>query len=188
MGHFLRLKRIEANRTMQYKTFRENLDQTLKALPVEPPEEGFFDTVVEETVISTHRNESRFRATAGIGGVIAAGLVVWLVLALPTGMPGMPESTLETVTISMNVEKTFRISFESKQELQAAAISVELPEGVEVVGYEGRDSVRWTTTIQPGTNILKLPLVVRSGVGGGVVARVEHEGKEKTFAFAVKVI
>ncbi len=169
------------------RTRKEALRQTLRSLPVSAPEDGFLDAVLEETIISTHRNEARFRATAGIGGAIAAGLVAWLVLVLPADLPTQPEGVIETVTITMNVEKTFRLTFESKHELQAAAISVQLPDGVEVVGYEGRDSVRWTTTVKAGTNILELPIVVRSGNGGAIHARLEHEGKAKTFAFAVKV-
>ena len=170
------------------RSLKEALRQTLRAMPVPPPEDGFLDAVVEETVINTHRNETRFRATAGIGAAIAASLVAWLVLVLPADLPTPPESTLESVTITMNVEKTFRVTFESKRELQAAAISVELPPGVEIVGYEGRDSVRWRTTVTAGTNILELPIIVRSGNGGAVLARLEHEGKQKTFEFAVKVI
>ena len=65
---------------------------------------------------------------------------------------------------------------------------MQLPAGVEIVGYEGRDSVRWKTTVKAGTNILELPIVVRSGNGGAILARLEHEGKQKTFEFAVRVI
>lgn len=164
------------------------LRQTLKSIPVPPPEDGFLDAAVEETLMNTHRNETRFRATAGIGGAIAAGIVAWLVFVLPADLPTQPEATIETVSITMNVEKTFRLTFDSKRELQAAAISVQLPDGVEIVGYEGRDSVRWKTTVKSGTNILELPIVVRSGNGGAILARLEHEGKQKTFEFAVKVI
>jgi anti-sigma factor RsiW len=178
---------VECETCSSLRTRKEALRQTLRSLPVAPPEDGFIDSVVEETIINTHRNETRFRATAGIGGAIAAGLVAWLVLVLPADLPGEAEATIETVTIALNVEKTFRLTFDSKHELQAAAISVQLPDGVEVVGYEGLDSVRWTTTVKAGTNILELPIVVRSGDGGAIHARLEHEGKEKTFAFAVKV-
>ncbi len=47
--------------------------------------------------------------------------------------------------------------------------------------------MRWTTTVKAGTNILELPIIVRSGKGGEILARLEHEGKQKTFAFAVQV-
>lgn len=167
---------------------KEALRRTLQAIPVPPPEHGFLDAVVEETLINTHRNETRFRATASIGAAIAASVVAWLVLVLPAELPTQPDATLETVTITMNVEKTFRLTFDSKRELQAAAISVDLPAGVEIVGYEGRESVRWRTTVIAGTNILELPIIVRSGNGGAVLARLEHEGKQKTFEFAVEVI
>lgn len=178
---------VECGTCAALRTRKEALRKTLRSLPVSPPDDGFFDAVMEETIINTHRNETRFRVTAGIGGAIAAGLVAWLVLVLPADLPTEPAGVIETVSITMNVEKTFRLTFESKHELQAAAISVQLPEGVEIVGYEGRNSVRWRTTVKAGTNILELPIVVRSGNGGAIHARLEHEGKEKTFAFAVKV-
>lgn len=170
------------------RTRKEALRRVLKAIPVPSPADGFLDAIVEEAIINTHRNETRFRATAGIGAAIAAGVVAWLVLVLPAELPTQPEATLETVTITLNVEKTFRLTFDSKRELQAAAILVELPPGVEIVGYEGQDSVRWRTTVKAGTNILELPIIVRSGNGGEVLARLEHEGRQKTFEFAVKVI
>lgn len=166
---------------------RESLRRTLRALPVAPPEDGFLDAIVEETLIDTHRTQTRFRATAAIGGAIAAGVVAWLVLVLPANPPLDPARDLRTVSITMNVEKTFRLTFESESELQAAAISVELPRGVEIVGYDGRGFVRWTTDIKPGMNVLELPIVVRYGDGGQILARLEHEGKQKSFEFAVEV-
>jgi anti-sigma factor RsiW len=179
---------VECEICSALRSRKEALRRTLRSIPVPQPDAGFLDSIVEETIISTHRNETRFRATAGIGGAIAAGIVAWLVLVLPADLPTQHEATIETVSITMNVEKTFRLTFESKHELQAAAISVQLPDGVEIVGYEGRDSVRWKTTVKAGTNILELPVVVRSGNGGAILARLEHEGKQKTFEFAVRVI
>lgn len=188
LSHEIESHPVECDACASILSRKEALRRTLQAMPVPPPEDGFLDAVVEETLINTHRNETRFRATAGIGAAIAAGVVAWLVLVLPAELPTAPQATLETVAITMNVEKTFRLTFDSKRELQAAAISVELPNGVEIVGYEGRDSVRWRTTVKAGTNILELPIIVRSGDGGAVLARLEHEGKQKTFEFAVKVI
>ncbi len=188
LSQTLELHSAECDACSALRTRKEALRHTLRSIPVPRPEDGFLDSVVEETMISTHRNETRFRATAGIGGAIAAGIVAWLVLVLPADLPTPNEATIETVSITMNVEKTFRLTFDSKHELQAAAISVQLPDGVDIVGYEGRDSVRWTTTVKEGTNILELPIVVRSGNGGAILARLEHEGKQKTFEFAVRVI
>lgn len=168
---------------------QQQLRQALRSMPVTPPEDGFLDSVVGQTVVRTHRNEAWFWSSTGIGGAVAAGVIAWFILALPANSPA-PNSIaeLETVAISLNVEKTFRLTFDSHRELQAATLTVRLPDGVEVVGYEGRASVRWTTDVKPGTNILELPLIVRSGDGGEVLARIEHEGKQKSFEFAVTVI
>lgn len=168
---------------------KQQLRQALRSMPVTPPEDGFLDSVVGQTVVRTHRNEAWFWSSAGIGGAVAASVIGWFILAMPANPPA-PDSfaELETVAISLNVEKTFRLTFDSQRELQEATLTVRLPDGVEVVGYEGRDSVRWTTHVKPGTNILELPLIVRSGDGGEVLARIEHEGKQKSFEFAVTVI
>lgn len=168
---------------------KQQLRQALRAMPVTPPEDGFLDSIVGQTVVSAHRNETWFWSSAGIGGAVAAGVIAWLILILPADLPAPTSpADLEMVTITLNVEKTFRLTFDSGTELQEATLTVHLPDGVEVVGYEGRDSIRWKTTVTEGTNILELPIIVRSGKGGEVLAKIEHEGKEKSFGFAVTVI
>jgi len=168
---------------------KKDLRQALKSMPLPSPEQGFLESVVEHALVTTHRNEKRFWSSAGIGAAIAAGVIGWMVFSLPADLPQVTDPTqLDTVTISLNVEKTIRLTFDSTRELQAATLSLQLPAGVEVAGYEGRASVRWTTTVKPGTNILKLPIIVRSGNGGAILARVEHEGKQQSFEFAVTVI
>ena len=168
---------------------KRKLRAALGALPVDPPEDGFLDSVIENTLVASHRSERWFWSTASIGGALAAGIIAWLILVLPADLPTAPETAvLETVAISLNTEKTFRVSFDSARELEAATVSLTLPDGVDLVGYEGRSAVSWTTTVAPGTNILALPIVVRSGPGGVIQARLEHDGKAKSFEFAVEVI
>ena len=168
---------------------KRQLRAALTALPVEPSEDGFLDSVIEDTLVASHRSERWFWGTAGIGGTMVAGIVAWLVLVLPADLPTAPEpGVLETVSISLNVEKTFRVSFEAGRELEAATVSLTLPDGVDLVGYEGLDAVSWTTNISPGTNILELPIVVRAGSGGVIQARLEHDGRAKSFKFGVEVI
>lgn len=168
---------------------KEALRQALKSMPLPPPDDGFYDRVLEQTVLMTHRNATYFWSSAGIGGAIAAGLVAWLVLALPADVQNRVEQPpLDTVTISLNVEKRVRLSFESVNELQGAMLTLQLPPGVEISGYDDRSEIRWATNVRPGTNILELPIVIRSGDGGTILARIEHGGKAKSFELAVKVI
>ena len=133
--------------------------------------------------------EIRFWSTAGIGGAIAIGVLAWLIVSLPAELPSVvDQDSLDTVTISLNVEKTFKLKFESSRDMQAATLFLKLPAGVEVPGFEGRETAAWTTAIEKGSNILELPLIVRSGDGGTILARLEHEGKHKTFLFAITVV
>lgn len=162
------------------------LRQALKAMPYQPPEDGFYDRLLEQTVKSMHRNEMTFWATAGVGSAIAASVVAWLVLALPVDYgEDIQVAQLEGVTISLNVEKTIRISFESVSVLQGATLTVQLPPGVQVSGYDGQSEITWTTNVTAGVNILSLPVVLRSGTGGTILARVDHLGKSKSFQFDV---
>ncbi len=168
---------------------KRELRQALKSMPVQPPETGFYDRVLEQTVRTTHRNETLFWTSAGIGGAVAAGITAWLILALPVNIPENTEQPLlDTVTISLNVERTVRVSFDSVGGLQAATIILQLPPGIEISGYEDRSEIKWAATVHPGKNILELPIVVRSGLGGNIVVQIEHDGKAKSFEFAVTVI
>ena len=168
---------------------KTQLRANLASLPVEPPQSGFFEQVFDQVEAATQKNERVFWATAGIGVGIAASVIAVLVLMLPIQNSSIVgEETLAGVTITLNVEKRVRISFESTNELQGAMLSLRLPPGVEVAGHENRSEIRWATNIEQGTNILELPIIVRHGRGGTLHAELEHEGKAKSFQLDVKVI
>ena len=164
------------------------LRRALKVMPYVPPEHGFYDRVLEETVKTTQRNEAMFWGSAGLGAAVAASVIAWLVLVLPADqMEDIDALQLTGVSISLNVEKTVRVSFESVSELEDAVLTVQVPPGVEISGYDGKSEIKWSTDVTRGVNILALPIVVRSGMGGTILARLEHSGKSKTFQFDVDV-
>ena len=175
----------DCNATLEHK---RKLRQALRAMPYTPPLDGFYDRVLERTVTTIHRNEVKYWTSAGIGAAIAASVVAWLVLVLPVDYSeDIDSAQLAGVTISLNVEKTVRVSFDSVSELQGATLSVQLPPGVYVSGYDDRNEITWSTNVTQGVNILSLPIIVRSGTGGTILARVEHAGKSKSFKFEVSV-
>ena len=59
----------------------------LRAMPVPPAEDGFLDSVVGHAMVETHHNSVWFWSSAGVGSAVAAGVIAWLVLALPSGLP-----------------------------------------------------------------------------------------------------
>ncbi len=175
----------ECNALLQKKAA---LRQALSAMPYVPPVEGFYDRALEHTVKTTQRNEMKFWSTAGLGVAAAASVIAWLVLVLPVDHRDDSDAAqLAGVTISLNVEKTVQVSFESVRDLQGATLTVQLPPGVEISGYGNRSEIAWSTDVTRGVNILSLPIVVRSGKGGTIVALIEHSGKSKTFRFDVSV-
>lgn len=175
----------DCNATLERK---RKLWQALQAMPYQQPADGFYDRVLEQTMKSTHRNEVMYWASAGLGTAIAASVIAWMVLVLPVEYgTGFDAAQLQGVTISLNVEKTVRVSFASVAELQGATLSVQLPPGVYISGYAGQSEITWSTDVTPGINILSLPIVVRSGTGGIILARIEHAGKTKSFQFEVSV-
>ena len=167
---------------------KRQLRESLKAMPYAPPAEGFYDRLLEQTVKTTHRNEVMYWTSAGLGTAIAASVIAWLVLVLPGDFrEDLDAAQLAGVTISLNVEKTVRVSFESVSELQGATLTVQLPPGVRISGYDDQSEITWSTNVTRGINILSLPIIVRSGQGGTILARVEHAGKSKSFQFDVTV-
>jgi len=175
----------ECNVLLQKKA---RLRQALSAMPYVPPIEGFYDRALEQTVKTTQRNEIKFWTSAGLGTAIAASVVAWLVLVLPVDQRvEIDAALLAGVTISLNVEKTVRVSFQSVRELPGATLTVQLPPGVEISGYANQSEIAWSTDVTQGANILSLPIVVRSGNGGTIVAQIEHSGKSKSFRFDVSV-
>lgn len=164
------------------------LRQALSAMPYAGPEDGFYDRVLETTVTTTQRSEMKFWTTAGLGAAVAASIVAWMVLVLPVEYSrDIDAAELDGITIGLNVEKTVRVSFESVQDLESATLTVQLPPGVEIAGYGDRSEISWSTNVTQGVNILALPIIVRSGNGGTVLAQVEHAGKSKSFKFDVSV-
>ncbi len=165
-----------------------DMRDALKSIPVPMPENGFFEQSLARTVTMTKTHDKKRWLLTGFGGAIAAGVVGWMILGQPTATNGIDQVPIGGLTVTIGTPKTIRFSINSANELAGAKLFVSLPEGVEIVGFDMQSEVDWTTTIKKGPNILELPIVVYSGTGGTILARVEHESKSKTFEFTVSVI
>lgn len=179
----------ECSRCREMIAREHEMRKALKSIPVPMPETGFFDQALARTVTITKRHEqNRWRLTA-FGGAVAAGVVGWMILGQPmdTDTTGIDQAPIAGLSFTIGIPKTIRFSINSANELADARLFLSLPEGVEVVGFDMRSEIDWTTTIKKGPNILELPIVVYSGTGGTIFARVEHENKTKTFAFTISI-
>ena len=177
------------------------LRQELRALPVPQPVSGFFEQAVAQAVKldgdrSRRRTDQKprqasrfFPSRLGLGSLAAALLVallfgsVFITTESPAPVHGLPTITLDTDTVT-----PVKLAFSSEIALVDARFSIQLPIGVELVGYNGQSDISWTTDLEPGTNVLRLPLVGRTAATTDLlVARLEHPMGTKTFRLQVTV-
>jgi hypothetical protein len=90
-------------------------------------------------------------------------------------------------TIALEQEHTVRLVFASATALDSATLTVSLPEGIELAGFPGQREISWETSLQEGKNLLPLTLIALTPAGGELLARLEHEDRDRTFRLQVDV-
>lgn len=169
------------------------LRDALAALPVEGPGTDFFERALtaarqDQDQAQDASTVIRRRWTARFGGALAAGFVVWFAAGLLLKAPVFtPEPALPDVAISMGQPTPVNLVFTSAGDLEGARVSLQLPAGVELAGYDGRRQLTWTTDLKDGNNVLTLPLVAHDAPDGALVARLEHGDETKTFRLKVRI-
>ncbi|RZV37152.1 MAG: hypothetical protein EX272_06210 [Chromatiales bacterium] len=77
--------------------------------------------------------------------------------------------------------------FASASALEAATLTVTLPDGIELAGFPGQREITWQTSLAEGKNLLPLELIALTPVGGEVFARLEHDDRDRTFRLRIEV-
>jgi hypothetical protein len=166
----------------------------LEALPIEGPADGFFDDALRAAKVAqpdqrTSANAKPHRHWAiRSSGALAAGFTLWFAAGQLLNTPVItPGPALPEVTISMSQPTRVNLVFTSTGDLLGARVSLQLPAGVELAGYDGRRELTWTTDLKDGKNVLQLPLVAHAVPAEEIVARLEHGDETKTFRLKVRV-
>jgi len=125
----------------------------------------------------------------GFGSAVAAGVALWFVggffLATPDSTvtdPGIPG-----ITMTLEEPRTVNLVFASATALDSAMLTVTLPDGVELAGFPGQREITWKTSLNEGKNLLPLELIAVSPMGGEVLARLEHDDRNRTFRLRIDV-
>src|SRR5881396_3747729 len=119
-----------------------------------------------------------------LGMALAASLV--LGVALGVFFATRPDP-VHAVALTIDRPETVRLMFNSAKPLQAATLSLALPENVELVGYGNRRELAWQTNLLEGGNLLQLALVAHGTVKGELVAGLSHGGSSKTFRLKIEI-
>jgi hypothetical protein len=165
----------------------------LKDYPMPQAAAGFYDqALVRATHEGSRRQRNRWMLT-GFGGAIAAGLAVWLLSSMLLTTPQLPagdaalSAAIPGITMSLEEPRTVNLVFASATALDAATLTVSLPAGVELVGFPGQSEISWQTSLNAGRNLLPLKLIALTPTGGELLARLEHDDRNRVFRLQVDI-
>ncbi len=163
--------------------------ELLKDYPAPAPEEGFYErALVRATHEGSRRQRNRWMMT-GFGAAIAATIAAWVIGGMLLNEPQLPDAgaAIPGVTIALAEPRTVNLVFASAKALDSATLTVTLPDGIELDGFPGQREITWETSLSEGKNLLPLTLVAVTPTGGELLARLEHEDRDRTFRLQVEV-
>ncbi|MGM0449789.1 MAG: anti-sigma factor family protein [Pseudomonadota bacterium] len=121
-----------------------------------------------------------------IGGAVAAALVAGIFVG--SGMQGTEDSVpspekVETVEAEpvWNREETVKLAFDTKSRLNDVSLTIELPPHVEVTRFPGHQKLTWEVDMEPGKNVIALPLRIAYPESGEIVAHLGKGANRRTF-------
>jgi hypothetical protein len=163
--------------------------ELLKDYPMPAADAGFYDqALVRATHEGSRRQRNKWMLT-GFGAAIAATIAAWMIGGMLLNDPQLPaaDSAIPGVTIAMAEPRTVNLVFASASALDSATLTVSLPEGIELDGFPGQREITWETSLSEGRNLLPLTLIALTPVGGELLARLEHDDRDRTFRLRVEV-
>ena len=165
------------------------IQDLLRDYPAPEPDAGFYDQALARATHEGARRQRNRWLMTGFGSALAAGVVLWLVSGVFLSTPELPqpESEIPGVVMTLEEPRTVNLVFASATAMDAATLTVTLPDGVELAGFPGQREIAWQTSLVEGRNLLPLELIALTPVGGEVLARLEHDDRDRTFRLRIEV-
>jgi anti-sigma factor RsiW len=174
------------NRVAAERRLRNTLaDYAIASVP--PPDAGFFDRAMAVAVREGSRKQHKQSWLKGFASALAASAVLWLIAGDWLGVQESALAPLPQVTMALEDPRTVNLVFSSATDLADATLTVSLPAGIEIQGFQGQREISWITSLREGKNILPLKLVALSPQGGELMATLRHGDDDKTFRLQVTV-
>jgi hypothetical protein len=168
-------------------------DQALQSLlqdyPAPEPAAGFYEQALTRATHEGSRRQRNRWLMTGFGSAVAAGIALWFVggFFFATPEATLPEAAIPGITMTLEEPRTVNLVFASASALESAKLTVSLPDGVELAGFPGQREISWQTSLNEGKNLLPLRLIAVSPMGGEVLARLEHDNRDRTFRLRIDV-
>lgn len=152
------------------------------------PDAAFFDrAMLRATQNGAKRQRNRWVMT-GFGGAMAAALAIWMIGGVFFSAPQIEDAAVPGVTMALEEPRTLNLVFSSAVALADATMTVMLPQGIEIEGFEGQREITWMTSLKEGRNVLPLTLIATSSQGGELLATLRHEEDDRSFRVQVTII
>ncbi len=152
------------------------------------PDVAFFDRALAKAAQSGTRGQRNRWVMTGFGGAIAAALAVWMIGGTFFATAELSEPVIATIAMVIEEPRTVNLVFSSAIPLTDATLTITLPEGIEVMGFQGQREIVWMTSLKEGKNILPLTLIATSPLGGELLATLQHADDDRSFRVQVTVI
>ena len=167
----------------------QELQALLKDYPMPAADAGFYNQALARATHEGSRRQRNRWLLTGFGSAIAAGLAVWLIGGMFLTTPQVPDAdaSIPGITMALEEPRTVNLVFASAIALDSATLTVSLPAGVELAGFPGQREITWETSLIEGRNLLPLTLIALTPAGGELLARLEHEDRDRTFRLRVNV-
>lgn len=174
---------------------QRNIDQEqallalLKDYPAPEANADFYDRALVRAAHESTRRQRRHWLMTGFGSAVAAGVLLFLIGGQFMSTPQTPDvdANIPGITIALAEPRTVNLVFSSATALETATLTVNLPDGIELSGFPGQREISWETSLAEGKNLLPLKLIAVGPVGGELLARLEHDDRDRTFRLRVDV-
>ena len=177
---------------LQQRAWR--LHQSLRSLPVSPPAPRYAERVLARA-IATRTSEPQRSRRLGLSAppwwTAAGALVATLAIAVGLWAQRAPAPVHNDLLPVAHIQpavtagvQSVRLVFRSDSALSDVTIELQLPDGVELAGYPGQRRLVWQSSLQAGSNLLELPVLLH-GPGGVLTATLNHGAERRRFAVQV---
>ncbi len=167
---------------------RRDLQARLRRLPIDGPRPGFAARAVHR---ARQKHQQRTRGfVTGFGTAAAAGLALWVAVAFWQPVEQHQAARLQTITLQVKQPRTISLAFNvpEQKRYEQVHFRLQLPPGVAVADRPGEREIAWQDRLEPGRNLLTLPLVAESAARGDLVAQIEVQGVKKIFRIPVRTL
>lgn len=163
--------------------------QVVRNQPDVDPPEDLFENILNRTAQTQQQPKQRkqFWLGAGFGGAVAAAIVVAVMTLGVFSEPAQDLPTPVEFMVSMHETRNLYIAIDAEYSMDGAKLSVVLPVGVALSGFNGQRELVWTDDLVAGVNKLTLPLIALGQGGGQMVVTLDHENNHQVFIINLKL-